>query len=115
MLLFHGSQSPEASRYEQALSERVAALAGAESVRVARLQHPPSLGEAVDACRSRGLTRVVVVPMFLTPGGHAGEDVPRLVDDARHRFPDVEIAVAEILGQHADIARLAAELARKVS
>lgn len=42
----------------------------------------PSIGDAVAQCARDGVTHVVVVPFFLSPGRHAMEDIPRLTETA---------------------------------
>jgi sirohydrochlorin ferrochelatase len=100
ILLYHGSSSPGAAVAERALAERIAAqgsdLVGTE------LSHlsggDEELARAVVALLGRGANAIVVVPMFLAPGGHVQRDVPALVERARGKFPGVSISVSEIIG-----------------
>lgn len=41
---------------------------------------------------------VVVIPIFLSEGGHTTRDVPYLVEQARHRFPNLKISLKKSLG-----------------
>ena len=54
----------------------------------------------VDALKAEGVQSVSVIPLFLAPGGHVREDLPRLVDAARTRF-GMRLAVRPALGESA--------------
>ncbi|MCX5658310.1 MAG: hypothetical protein NTW19_01140 [Planctomycetota bacterium] len=60
----------------------------------------PTIGQAFDACVSRGARRVVIMPYFLLPGRHWDQDIPRLTAEAGSRHPGVEFLVAAPLGLH---------------
>ncbi|MBI3071738.1 MAG: CbiX/SirB N-terminal domain-containing protein [Deltaproteobacteria bacterium] len=100
VLLYHGSSSPGAVVAERALAERVAERG--RDVVGAVLSHlsggDEELSLAIQVLVAKGAGRIVVVPMFLAPGGHVQRDVPALVDRARGRFSGVAIGVSEIIG-----------------
>ena len=58
----------------------------------------PDLPSAIDAQVRRGYASVRIVPLFLGPGGHLRHDLPRIVDEARARHPEVAIHVAPAAG-----------------
>jgi sirohydrochlorin ferrochelatase len=111
VLLFHGSRAPDAAAFEEVLCDRVRAEGEALCVAPAHLQSEPTLAEALERCRGAGAHLVVVVPMFVVPGAHATLDVARLAAEARRKFPDMEIRVAELLGRHPGVPRAVADLA----
>jgi sirohydrochlorin ferrochelatase len=59
----------------------------------------PDLRGAVDAMASR-VSRIVVVPYFLTLGLHLQRDLPRLADEVRRAHPELEIHVTPPLDGH---------------
>ena len=66
----------------------------------------PLLGEALDTI-AKAARRIVVVPLFLFASGHVKNDIPLAIDDARRRFPSVEIVAAPPLGVHPVLVHLA--------
>ena len=58
---------------------------------------------AIERLQAAGCLRVTVVPVFLGQGGHVRRDVPRLVDEARARHPDLQLALAPSIGEEAQV------------
>lgn len=65
----------------------------------------PSIPQAIDAALAAGATTVLVLPYFLHPGRHLGDDLPAIVADASARHPDRRIRLLDSFG--ADPALLA--------
>ncbi len=61
---------------------------------------PPHASEAIDAAVAAGATEVVVVPAVLLAAGHAKNDVPVLVNQARKRHKGVRFFASRPLGVH---------------
>lgn len=64
----------------------------------------PSIPEGVDRCVQKGATEIVVLLNFLNSGQHVLEDIPRIVEEARKKYPQVRFRVTEPIGQHPHIA-----------
>lgn len=62
----------------------------------------PSIGDAVAECARDGVTHVVVVPFFLSPGRHAMEDIPELTERAASEH-GVTFEVRPPIGTHPSI------------
>ncbi len=58
----------------------------------------PSIGDAVDECVAAGAGHLVFVPLFLVPGRHSQEDIPRLAALAAERYPGLALSFAEPIG-----------------
>lgn len=58
----------------------------------------PTIDDAFQSCVSEGCELIIVHPFFLGPGKHASEDIPRLVDAARQKHPNVKAIVTDPLG-----------------
>jgi sirohydrochlorin cobaltochelatase len=101
VLFAHGSRDPEWSRP----FERIASLlAGNFLVRVSYLElMRPSLGEAVASLAAAGARSIRVVPVFLGPGGHVKEDLPRLVAEAGKAHPGVELTLEKPIGEQPQV------------
>ena len=85
-----------------AIAARALALAGGYAVVIAAFLEGgrPDLSAAVGELASRGVSRVVVIPYFLTLGLHLQRDLPRLAGEARRAHPGMEVRVTEPLDGH---------------
>jgi sirohydrochlorin cobaltochelatase len=73
----------------------------------------PTLDEAIDAAVAGRAKRVLVVPLFLAPGGHTTRDLPALLESARARHPALAIRATSSIGEEAGVlAALADWIAR---
>ena len=66
----------------------------------------PSLATAFARCAEQGARRGVVHPLFLLPGRHWSEDIPRLAAEAAENHPGLEFLVTAPLGVHGLLAEL---------
>ena len=101
ILFAHGSPVEEANRGVHELAQRIEAAGPYRYVRAAFLDcAEPDLPAAVMEAAVAGLGRVVVVPYFLTMGLHLHRDLPRLVAQAKEKYPAFEIVVGQSLEGH---------------
>ncbi|MFQ5458318.1 MAG: sirohydrochlorin chelatase [Myxococcota bacterium] len=110
ILVDHGSKRPEANdivRQVAALVQR--ALPDMHVCHAHMELASPSIGEAFDACVSRGAEEVVIHPYFLAPGNHGASDIPRLALAAAARHTGVRARVSEPLGVHEKIGEVIIE------
>lgn len=100
VLLAHGSRDPGWSAPFERLAGRVRDRRGAAGVAVAYLEiAPPTLDEAVASLVAAGAAEIVVVPLFLAPGGHVRRDLPQMIDAVRARYPGVTVRVLPTIGE----------------
>ena len=104
ILFAHGARDPRwAAPFERVLRE-VQARAPERAPMLAFLElMTPSLASAIDMQAGRGFASIRIVPLFLGPGGHLRDDLPRLVNEARVRHPDVAIDIAAPAGEDARV------------
>ena len=115
ILFAHGSSVEGANRSVRNLASEVRSNGPYEYVEAAFLEMAqPDLAAAVDRATAAGLERVIVVPYFLTMGVHLSEDLPKLVAAQKQRHPKLEIAVADPLDGHPQMASLILERASLV-
>jgi sirohydrochlorin ferrochelatase len=96
----HGSSVESANEAVRAAAAEMARRGGFEAVQAAFLEGGrPDLNGAIDALAG-SVSRVVVVPYFLTLGLHLQRDLPRLIEAARRRYPDLHIEVTPPLDGH---------------
>jgi sirohydrochlorin cobaltochelatase len=106
-LFAHGSRDPAWAQPFERIASR---LSKKFLVRVAYLElMRPSLGEAVTALAAAGATSIRVVPLFLGPGGHVKDDLPRLVSAARADHPRLEITLEKPIGEQPGVIAAIAE------
>tara|TARA_A100001015_G_scaffold318551_1_gene438763 strand:- start:1782 stop:2165 length:384 start_codon:yes stop_codon:yes gene_type:complete len=66
----------------------------------------PTISDGVRWCIQRGATHIIAHPYMLSPGRHAMEDIPRLVQQALAEHPHVTFTVTEPLGVDMDLGDL---------
>lgn len=94
----HGSRADAANAAHRDL---VAALDAAidGSARPAFLElTEPSIPDVIDAAVADGATDVLVLPYFLHPGRHNGEDMPAIVLAAAERHPSARVRLLDLFG-----------------
>ena len=102
VLFAHGSRDAEWAQPFELLAATLRKLVPGP-VAVAYLERmKPTLGEAIDTLASQA-EAIRVVPVFLGPGGHVKQDLPRMVDEARARNPSTRITVDAPIGDQAAI------------
>ena len=107
LLMAHGSRIPEANHAVHEIAEMVKQLTGYDIVEVSfREQHAPNIQKGIDACVARGAERILLIPYFLYMGAHVLEDLPAELEEARERYPRVEMAMGKHLGVHRKLAEI---------
>jgi sirohydrochlorin cobaltochelatase len=76
---------------------------------------PPSFGDAVsEVCRA-GARRILVVPIFLSSGGHVAKDIRELVAAERERQPEATFVVSGAVGEEPEVARAMIEAVTRLA
>ncbi len=95
----HGSRDPRSAATVAELIVQVRRHRPDLDVRLSFLDRSaPRLPEVLAAVAADGHRRAVVVPLLLTHAFHARVDVPDAVSRAARRHPELDVAVAEALG-----------------
>lgn len=114
VIFAHGSTIPAANNAVRAVSEAAAHSGNFDCVEAAFLEpHHPDLDEVVGRLVEKGISRIVVVPYFLTMGLHLQRDLPAIVKRLSHVHPEVEIHVAPPLDGHPALAGIVVDRARQ--
>ncbi len=96
----HGSRVEAANQAVRDIAARMAA-SGEHIVEAAFLElGEPDLAGAAARLAARGVSRIVVIPYFLTLGTHLQRDLPRLVARAGATLRDVQIEATAPLDGH---------------
>jgi len=103
VLFAHGSRDPAWARPFEQLAATLSRRTDA-AVRLAYLDlMQPSLAGAIAALAAEGAASVRVVPVFLGQGGHAKQDLPKLVAAARERHPTLRIDLDAPIGEQPSV------------
>jgi sirohydrochlorin ferrochelatase len=109
----HGSPVESANEAVRAVAEEVRSAGGFDRAAVAFLKpYHPSLGETAAALAGTGVTRILVVPYFLTLGLHLQRDLPRIVKAVASVHPDVEMRMTPPLDGHPALAGIVLDRAK---
>jgi sirohydrochlorin cobaltochelatase len=103
----HGSRDPEGTEEFLHLVERFREHEPARIVEVGFLEFArPVLGEGIDRCVERGAGTIAVLPGMLMAAGHAKNDIPSEIHEARRRHPNVDFHYGRHLHLHPKIIEL---------
>ena len=58
-----------------------------------------------------GKLRLGVLPLFLAPGAHVAEDIPRQIADAHGAFPQVKVELLQPIREHSRVKELFRDIA----
>jgi sirohydrochlorin ferrochelatase len=97
----HGSSVESANEAVRSVARELAHAGGYGQVIAAFLEGGrPDLASAAGELAAQGVSRIVVIPYFLTLGLHLQRDLPRLIGDVRRQHPGLEIEVTPPLDGH---------------
>ena len=104
LLVGHGSRSGDGAAEMVTLGDLVGRALPDVAVDVGFLEmtEPPA-GPVLDRLAAAGCRRVVVLPLMLLGAGHAKNDVPAVVLEARRRHPDLDVRFGSPLGLARDL------------
>jgi sirohydrochlorin cobaltochelatase len=103
----HGSRDPEGTEeftrlvdlYRQSTPDQIVELGFLEFAR-------PVIEEGIARCVDRGARTITVLPGMLMAAGHAKNDIPSEIHEARRRYPDVVFHYGRHLHLHSKILEL---------
>ncbi len=112
----HGSRVEEGNRGVHNLAQQIQETGGFARVRAAFLDiAQPDLATAVEDAAAAGLSKIIVIPYFLTMGKHLSRDLPELVASIQQRHPELQIQTAKALEGHPLIPSLVLARIREAS
>ncbi len=108
LIVGHGSPLPEANHTLKRVADELGKWY--PLVQPAFLQFErPNLSEALDLLVERGARKIIVHPYFLYRGAHVSKDIPSEIEEARKRYPDLEVTFSSHLGFHEKLVEVAQE------
>lgn len=107
LIVGHGSRDVEGTREFTRMVELLAHQDPARIVECGFLEFAqPVIQDSIDRCVERGAQVVAVLPGMLMGAGHAKNDIPSEVQEARRRYPDIAFYYGRHLHLHAKIIEL---------
>jgi sirohydrochlorin ferrochelatase len=101
VLFAHGSRLEPANEEVRAAARALARAGEYGEVAAAFLElGQPDLPTAVEQLAARGVSRILVVPYFLTAGRHQDRDLPAIVERLAALHPQVEIRIGAGFAGH---------------
>ncbi len=101
IIFAHGSRIESANQAVRDAATSLARAGNFTHVEAAFLElGEPSLDGAVGRLISEGISRIVVIPYFLTLGMHLERDLPRLINAITQAHPGLDISVTQPLDGH---------------
>jgi len=100
LLIAHGSRKQSSNDEVALLAERVKAQPSEfEAVTHCFLElTEPRVPSAIDQLIVNGATEITILPYFLAAGYHVAEDLPKLLEEAKIKFPQTQFTMLEHLG-----------------
>jgi len=103
----HGSRDPEGTREFLRLVDLLRAEAPQRIIECGFLEFArPVISEGIERCVLRGAKTIAVLPGMLMAAGHAKNDIPSEIQEARQRHPDVRFHYGRHLHLHPKIIEL---------
>lgn len=107
LIVGHGSRDPDGTDEFVKLVERFRAHERGRIVELGFLEFAePVIAEGIDRCVERGARTIAVLPGMLMAAGHAKNDIPSEIHEARRRYPGVAFHYGRHLHLHANVLRL---------
>jgi len=115
LLIAHGSRKVEANQELHDLAGRIRSEGVYPIVEPSFLElAEPDIRTGGSSCVSRGATRVLMIPYFLSAGVHLQDDLKTARDELRDQFPEVDFRLAAALGPHPFLDGIVAERIREL-
>jgi sirohydrochlorin cobaltochelatase len=113
ILFAHGSRDPVWLETFRNLAREVGMQLGYERIALAFMEFAePTLVDALAEAVEEEAFQVKILPLFLSAGGHVSKDIPRLVDSAKSRFPELDIELLPPIGEYRSFGSLVSWIAR---
>jgi sirohydrochlorin cobaltochelatase len=107
LIVGHGSRDSDGTDEFVQLVQRFRAHDRGRIIELGFLEFAePVIGEGIDRCVEQGARTIAVLPGMLMAAGHAKNDIPSEIHEARGRYPDVAFHYGRHLHLHANVLRL---------
>ena len=118
ILIGHGSSLPQSQETLEKLAEILRKQSDFKIVEIAFLsKNTPTIPQAIDTLAKMGISKIVLVPVFLAAGVHTTQGIPDLIDvkdkESQLSAAGIQLFYGEPIGADERIAVILAEKALK--
>lgn len=100
----HGSRKQEGIESAREFIEKSKKNFKSVTQEIAFLQFAaPNIMEGIKKCVKQGATKIVLIPILLLSANHADEDIPREIEKAQIKYPNVTFTYGQPFGVHVQI------------
>ena len=115
LVIAHGSREAEANQAFFEFLEKFRKAYPHRLVEGAFLElSKPEIPQGIENCVEKGASEIIILPMMFFPGRHVKQDIPRLIEEAKARHPEVDFHYAGPVSEHPMLLSLLEEKAVKV-
>lgn len=113
VLFAHGSSDPVWQETFHKMVRELNTELGNRRVALAFMERAePTLKQTIGRAAADGVSCIRLLPMFFSAGGHVSRDIPRLIEEARSGFPQLEIEILSPVGEYPSFVKLVGRIAR---
>lgn len=110
LLLGHGSPRKEANDSLERTAAVIKMVGGYDLVMAAFMEFgTPNIQNGARLCVEEGAEKIIFMPYFLYMGAHVSKDLPAEMEEAKKKYPNVEMVMTEPLGEHRKLAEIVIE------
>lgn len=104
ILFAHGAPDTRWGQPFFEMRDKLRARLGDVKVGLAFMEYAkPTLGDAVGELYEQGARRMLLVPVFLSGGGHVLKDLPPMIAAEKERYADLELVVSGAIGEEPEV------------
>ena len=108
LLLGHGSPRQEANDSLVRTASMIKMVGGYDMVTAAFMEFgKPDIQTGVKQCVDEGAEKIIFMPYFLYMGAHVSKDLPGEMEEAKKKYPSIEMIMTEPLGEDPKLAEVA--------
>lgn len=115
LFISHGSKIVKAKKEAERLVKILQKRSGIPIFKAAFLEIEwPSIPRGIDQCVKKGADEVILLLNFFSKGRHVDWDIPKIVREARRKYPGIKFQITQPVGRHPGIKEIFLEMIRNV-
>jgi sirohydrochlorin cobaltochelatase len=63
----------------------------------------PTVNQGIDSCVEKGANQIFIIPIMLLPAGHSKIHIPAAIDEAKKKYPHVQLTYGRPIGVHEEV------------
>lgn len=112
VLIAHGSKAPKWKLPFEELATKLKKDIGENKISLAYLESiPPTLLEVISESVKKGFNNIMVLPLFMSGGGHVDKDIPEKIKEVKKKFPKIKIKQLPPIGENPEMFKLTKKIA----